>query len=124
MSKKQAPLRYITVEEYHAQVDLEKRPYLDEMHRIIKEVIPNAKPCIRYNMPAFFQDGVVVYYAAFKQHIGLYPTAGPIHEMKRDLLGYKTSKGAIQFPYQSLPKDLIQAVVRLRIQQMKDAKRS
>ena len=68
-------------------------------------------------MPAFKQKRVLVYYAAYKNHIGFYPTSQPIITFQEDLLHFKTSKGAIQFQLnQPLPKDLIQRIVKLRIE--------
>jgi hypothetical protein len=72
-------------------------------------------------MPAFKQDGILVYFAAFKNHYGFFPTASPIVIFKKELLPYKTSKGAIQFPTDKpIPIKLIQAIVKLRITQNKE----
>jgi uncharacterized protein YdhG (YjbR/CyaY superfamily) len=113
-------VRFISVEDYFASIEGSRRVYLEQLRDIIQEVIPNAESCIRYNMPAFYHDGVIVYYAAYKKHLGLYPTAGPIMELKSELTNYKSSKGAIQFPYDTLPKQLIQRVVRTRLRQMQE----
>ena len=72
-------------------------------------------------MPAFKQEGILVYFAAFKNHYGFFPTASPIVIFKKELISYKTSKGAIQFPADKpLPIKLIQAIVKLRITQNKE----
>ena len=72
-------------------------------------------------MPAFKQEGILVYFAAFKNHYGFFPTASPIIVFKKELLPYKTSKGAIQFPADKpLPVKLIQAIVKYRIAQNKE----
>ena len=113
------PPRFESVEHYHNGCDTQHRAYLKELHAIIQEVIPSAEPCIKYNMPAFYDRGVVVYYASYKNHIGLYPTPRPIEVFKEQLRDYKTSKGAIQFPYTTLPKDLIQEIIKTRYAQMK-----
>ncbi|MFM7309085.1 MAG: iron chaperone [Flavobacteriales bacterium] len=83
-------------------------------------MIPDANIGIRYNMPAFYDEGVVVCYAAYKNQMGLYPTAFPIECLKDRLVQYKTSKGAIQFPYDKLPKELIQQIIQVRLAQMKN----
>ena len=113
-------VRFTSVEDYFASIEGSRRVYLEQLRDIIQEVIPNAESCIRYNMPAFYQNGVIVYYAAYKKHLGLYPTAGPIMELKSELMSYKFSKGAIQFPYDTLPKQLIRRVVRTRLRQIRE----
>ena len=68
-------------------------------------------------MPAFKLHGVLVYYAAYKEHIGFYPTAAPIEVFKNELSAYKWSKGAIQFPIgEPMPFDLITRIVKFRVQ--------
>jgi uncharacterized protein YdhG (YjbR/CyaY superfamily) len=72
-------------------------------------------------MPAFKHEGILVYFAAFKNHYGFFPTSNPIIVFKKELLPYKTSKGGIQFPlHKPLPVQLIQAIVQLRITQNKE----
>jgi uncharacterized protein YdhG (YjbR/CyaY superfamily) len=67
-------------------------------------------------MPAYKQNGIVVYFAANKNHIGFYPTPSGVTAFESQLSNYKYSKGAIQFPIdQPLPKELIQDIVRFRI---------
>ena len=71
---------------------------------------------ISYNMPAFKLHGVLVYYAAYKSHIGFYPTASPMKAFKEELADYKTSKGAIQFPIEkAIPTNLVKKIVKFRI---------
>ena len=67
-------------------------------------------------MPAFKFHGVLVYYAAHKQHIGFYPTASPMRVFKKELADYKTSKGAIQFPIEKpIPTALVKKIVKFRM---------
>ena len=69
-------------------------------------------------MPAFKQNHVLVYFAAFKNHIGFYPTASGVEAFKDRLTEYKTSKGAIQFPLnQPLPLNLIREIVVFRVKE-------
>jgi uncharacterized protein YdhG (YjbR/CyaY superfamily) len=66
-------------------------------------------------MPAFKTSEVLVYYAAAKKHLGFYPTGSGVEQFKSGLVGYQTSKGAIQFPYnQDLPEQLIVAIAQFR----------
>ncbi len=105
------------ITEYHLQFDSNVQKKLKELHTIIKEMIPRAEEIISYKMPAFKQNKVLVYYAGYKNHIGFYPTAKPIEVFKNQLLSYKHSKGAIQFPIdQPLPKKLIQDIVKFRLE--------
>jgi uncharacterized protein YdhG (YjbR/CyaY superfamily) len=105
------------IAEYHLQFDSNVQKKLKELHTIIKEMIPQAEEIISYKMPAFKQNKVLVYYAGYKNHIGFYPTAKPIEVFKNQLLSFKHSKGAIQFPIdQPLPKKLIQDIVKFRLE--------
>jgi uncharacterized protein YdhG (YjbR/CyaY superfamily) len=82
--------------------------------RILKE-IPEAKEVISYHMPAVRTSEVLVYYAVAKNHVGFYPTNSGVSEFKKELEGYQTSKGAIQFSHDKpLPLDLIAEIVKFR----------
>ncbi len=82
--------------------------------RLLKE-IPEAKEVISYHMPAIRTSEVLVYYAVAKNHIGFYPTNSGVSEFKKELEGYQTSKGAIQFPHDKpLPLDLIAEIAKFR----------
>jgi len=108
--------KFTTIDEYHSNQSPEIQEKLNELRTIIREVATESVETISYNMPAFKLKKVLVYYAANKNHIGFYPTSQPIITFQEELLHYKTSKGAIQFPlYQPFPKDLIQRIVKFRI---------
>lgn len=109
-----------SVEEYFAAQDPKVLEKLTAMRQILREELPEAQECISYSMPAFRQKGkVLVYYAAAKNHIGFYPTPGPIEAYQEDLRPYHTSKGAVQFPYdKELPEELIRKMVRFRVQEV------
>jgi uncharacterized protein YdhG (YjbR/CyaY superfamily) len=110
-----------TIDEYISAQPLEKRAGLEKIRSIIQKAAPKATEVISYGMPAFKQDGILVYFAAFKNHYGFFPTASPIVIFKKELVPYKTSKGAIQFPTDKpIPIKLIQAIVKLRIIQNKE----
>ena len=111
--------KFNTIDEYHSEFDAASRKLLNEMRNTIKQAAPKAEEVISYNMPAFKQDdGVLVYYAANKSHIGFYPTSSPIKVFKGELMKYKTSKGAIQFPSdEAIPKTLIKKIVKYRIKE-------
>ena len=84
----------------------------------LKKAAPGAEELISYNMPAFKLHGVLVYYAGYKNHIGFYPTGSAITAFEKELSGYKTSKGTVQFPLEtSLPLPLITRIVKFRVKE-------
>lgn len=113
--------KFKTVDEYLAAQAPASRKILVELRAIIKSVAPKAEEVISYNMPAFKQHGVLVYYAANKNHAGFYPTGNPIKIFAKELETYTTSKGAIQFPHdRPIPVSLVKKIVKLRINEDKE----
>ncbi|MCB9044786.1 MAG: DUF1801 domain-containing protein [Chitinophagales bacterium] len=113
-----ATVKFKTIDEYHAAFPADIQLLLDKMRVTIRQAVPGAAEVISYNMPAFRQHGVLVYYAANKAHIGFYPTASPMTVFAADLEQYNTSKGAIQFPLDKpLPVTLIKKIVKYRVQE-------
>lgn len=109
-------MKYNNIDEYINLFDGENKNKLVELRKIINEVSKDIKETISYNMPAFKINSVLVYFAGYKSHIGFYPTSEPIEYFKDKLKIYKTSKGAVQFKLdKELPKELIQEIVRYRI---------
>lgn len=107
------------VDEYIGQFEAPVQQQLEQIRRIIRQTAPEAKEEISYGMPAYRQKAVLVYFAAAKKHIGFYPTGSGVTAFAEELveLGLKFSKGAIQLPMDKpLPKDLIQRIVRFRMQ--------
>jgi uncharacterized protein YdhG (YjbR/CyaY superfamily) len=79
---------------------------------------PNAEEKISYQMPAFYLDGILVWFAAHPNHIGFYPRASAITKFKRELSRYKNAKGSVQFPLdEPLPVELIKRMVRFRVEE-------
>ena len=108
--------KFTTVEEYMASIPAEAIARAEEIREVIKKAAPKATEVISYNMPAYRQHGVLVYFAAAKAHIGFYPTGSPVAVFKDELTQYKTSKGAIQFPLDKpIPKALVKKIVQYRI---------
>ncbi len=107
-----------TIDEYIKLFPQNIQSILEELRQTIHETAPNAKETISYGMPAFKQKKVLVYFAAFKNHIGFFPTASGIEAFKNELTPYKWSKGAIQFPLDKpLPLDLIKRIVEFRVRE-------
>ncbi len=123
---KTARPNFKSVDDYIKSFTGEQKKKLVEMRSIIRKLVPEAEERLSYQMPAFFLNGVVVWYAAHANHIGLYPTASGIREFEPKLKKYVHSKGAIQFPIDKpLPKMLIREIVRFRLREnMMKVKRS
>jgi uncharacterized protein YdhG (YjbR/CyaY superfamily) len=82
------------------------------------EVAPDAQETISYNMPTFWLNGALVYFAAFKKHIGFYPPARGDARLEKAISIYAGEKGNLQFPLdQPIPYGLIQRIVKLRVKQ-------
>ena len=111
--------KFQTVEEYLSILPKQSREILEKMRKVIKQAAPEATELISYNMPAFRLHGILVYYAAHKEHIGFYPAnTHVIEQFKDDLAGYETSKGTIKFPLKKqIPLDLVKRIVEFRVKQ-------
>lgn len=89
---------------------------LMEIRALIKKAAPGAREVISYQMPAFRQNSVLVYFAAHTSHIGFYPTSSGIEAFRKEFSGFKSSRGAVQFPLDKpLPADLITRIVTFRL---------
>ena len=110
---------YKTVDEYLEQFTGETREILDNVRRVIRENAPNSSERIGYGMPSFWQGKVLIYFAAMKNHLGLYPMPEAIEIFEEKLTEYKRSKGAIQFPWKKpIPYELIAEITRWRVSQV------
>ncbi len=111
-------VKFESIDHYHASVPTTLRPILEELRATIRKAAPDAIETISYNIPTFKQNKNLVHYAAYAGHIGFYPTSAPLYMFKDELTGYKTSKGAIQFPLDKpLPMALIKKIVKYRVQE-------
>jgi uncharacterized protein YdhG (YjbR/CyaY superfamily) len=107
--------KFKTIDEYHS-LHAQVIGQMETLRQTIRSAAPNAEETISYNMPAFRQHGILVYYAAYKHHIGFYPTGSSIRVFEDELVDYKTSKGAIQFPINKpIPKALVMKIVKYRM---------
>jgi uncharacterized protein YdhG (YjbR/CyaY superfamily) len=115
MDKKKTPK---STEEYISNFPVRIQNMLFELRDAIKKAAPEAEEKISYQMPAFSFYGNLVYFAAFKNHIGFYPTASGVEVFKNELSCFKYSKGAIQFPIdEPLPLDLVTRIVKFRVKE-------
>lgn len=103
------------IDEYIANFPTDVQEILQEIRTTIAKALPKATEVISYKMPAFKQHKVLIYFAAYKNHIGLYPTSSGIKAFEKDFANYKWSKGAVQFPInEKMPLKLIEKIARFR----------
>ena len=104
------------IDEYISRFPADVQLSLEKLHKTIRSAAPKAEEVISYQMPAYKYHGIVVYFAAHKNHIGLYPTAACIEAFKKELSAYKGSRGTVQFPFDKpLPLGLISQIVKFRV---------
>ena len=105
-----------TAAEYIARQDKKTQAVLRKLRAVILKNAPGAEERISYQMPAYFLNGVLVYFAAWEKHIGLYPGAEAIVEFGSELTAYVHAKGSIQFPLERpMPFGLIARIVKYRV---------
>ncbi|HSQ34781.1 MAG TPA: DUF1801 domain-containing protein [Candidatus Binatia bacterium] len=105
-----------TIDAYITTFPKEVQTMLNELRNAINAVAPDAGETIRYGIPTFTLNGNLVHFAAYKKHIGFYPTSSGIRAFKKELSPYKTSRGTVQFPIDKpLPLALIKKIVRFRV---------
>jgi uncharacterized protein YdhG (YjbR/CyaY superfamily) len=107
-----------TIDEYIAGFPPEVQKVLEHLRTTIREAAPRAEETINYQIPTFTLKGNLVHFAAFKKHIGFYPTPTGIEKFKDELLKYEYAKGSIQFPLDKpLPVGLIGKIVKYRVKE-------
>ena len=105
---------------YFSTYPEETQQKLGELYNTCKELLPEAIEKMSYEMPCFSMNQNIIYFAAFKNHIGFYPTASGVKAFENELVGLKFSKGAIRFPLDKpIPKELIQKIVLFRLAEIK-----
>lgn len=110
------------IDEYISLQDIVVKEKLQILRKAILDVVPKAEEVISYGMPAFKINGsVIVYFAAYKNHIGFYPTGTGIEAFKDELSNYKWSKGAVQFALdKALPLSLIKKMVKFKCKESEE----
>ena len=100
-----------TVDQYIAEQDEAVRPYLNELRRILRAALPEAKEKISWSMPTYWKGRNIIHFAASKKHLGLYPGGEATEVFADRLKDYDVSKGTIRIPYeQPLPEQLIRKI--------------
>jgi uncharacterized protein YdhG (YjbR/CyaY superfamily) len=105
------------IDAYIKEFPAEVRVILRKIRATVRQAAPKAEARISYRMPAFFQDGVIIYFAAFKKHIGVFP---PVRDekLRAAVAKYAGPKGNLQFPLaEAMPYALIARIVRARVRE-------
>ena len=109
-------IKFNSIDEYIGLYPSEVQDILTTLRKVIKESAPEATEKISYQMPTFAMHGNLVHFAAYKKHIGFYPAASGVAAFIDELVEYKKSKGANQFPIDKpLPYELIKEIVQFRV---------
>jgi uncharacterized protein YdhG (YjbR/CyaY superfamily) len=109
------------IDEYIALFPENTREILEKLRSTIKKAAPGAQEVIRYGMPAFKLGKILVYFAAYENHIGFYPTASGIEAFKEELAVWPGGKGSVRFPIDKpLPLKLIAEIVAFRVAEIRE----
>jgi uncharacterized protein YdhG (YjbR/CyaY superfamily) len=110
-----------TIDDYIAGFPPEVQTILERVRTLIREVAPEAKETISYQIPTFTLHGNLVHFAAFAKHIGFYPTPTGIAAFAEELSPYKGNKGSVQFPLdQPMPYELMRRMVEFRVRENRE----
>lgn len=109
---------FSTIDEYIASFPPAIAETLRRMREAIRDAAPDASERISYRMPTFYFEGNLVHFAAFRDHIGFYPTPTGIDRFAKELTPYSSSKGTIRFPLdEPIPYDLVARITRYRLEE-------
>ncbi len=107
-----------SIAEYIKSAPREAQEKLREMVACIRATAPGAKEGLKWGMPSFSYNRILVTFAAFRHHIGFFPTTSAVKAFEKNLSKFKTGKGSIQFPlHKPLPLPLIRKITRFRVQE-------
>ena len=110
--------QFKTIDEYISMFPEDVRTILKNLRQTIREAAPEAQETIKYQIPTFTLNGNLVHFAAFKNHIGFYPTPTGMEAFKDELSAYQGAKGSVQFPIdRPLPLTLIRRIVEYRVKE-------
>jgi uncharacterized protein YdhG (YjbR/CyaY superfamily) len=106
------------IDEYIDGYPKDVQELLETLRRTVRDAAPNAEETINYQIPTFKLEGNLVHFAAYKKHIGFYPTPSGIEKFKQELSEYEGAKGSVKFPLDKpIPFDLIRKIVSFRVQE-------
>ncbi|HEX9510036.1 MAG TPA: DUF1801 domain-containing protein [Puia sp.] len=109
------------IDEYIAGFPKDIQQMLEDVRAAIRKAAPEAEEAIKYAIPTFTLNGNLVHFAAFKNHIGFYPTPTGIASFAKELSAYKGAKGSVQFPLDKpMPLTLISRIVKFRVKKNRE----
>jgi uncharacterized protein YdhG (YjbR/CyaY superfamily) len=113
--------QFKNIDEYIRTFPPDVRNILEQLRKIIHEIAPEAEETIRYGIPTFTLNGNLVHFAAFRNHIGFYPTPSAIETFREELSPYNHAKGSVQFPIDTpIPFDLVRRIVQFRVKENRE----
>ena len=113
-----------SIDEYIASAAEDVRATLEDIRATVRQAAPEAEELISYRIPAFRLGEILVYFAAFKNHIGFYPPVKGDPKLERDVVRYAGEKGNLRFPLSDpIPLKLIERIVKHRVKQVAEAKK-
>jgi uncharacterized protein YdhG (YjbR/CyaY superfamily) len=113
--------KILTIDEYISGYPKNVQVILNNLRKIVKEVAPEAKETINYQIPTFQLKGNLVHFAAYSKHIGFYPTPSAISAFRKELSVYQGAKGSVQFPInQPIPYKLVKRIVEYRVKENRE----
>jgi len=110
-----------SIDEYIAGFPDEVQGLLQEVRGVIRETAPEAEETISYGIPTFTLNGrYLIYFAAYKTHLSLYPAPVGVQEFEADMAAYRSGRGTLRFPYdRPVPFELIRRIVKFRVKESK-----
>ena len=112
------PSAPLNVDQYNATFAPQVQAVLQQVRQVVRDAAPDAKEVISYQMPALKQNGILVYFAAFKNHIGFYPPIKGDARLEKTAAPYAGEKGNLRFPIDKpMPVELIRRLTELRVKQ-------
>ena len=110
-----------TIEEYIGSAPVEVQERLWQLHKAIQTAAPGAAEALKWSMPAYSYQKILVTFAVCKKHIGFYPMPTAIKAFAKELKNFKTAEGSVQFPLEKpLPISLIKKIVKFRVKESKE----
>lgn len=110
--------QFKTIDEYISTFPENVQKVLENLRDTIKNAAPEAEETINYQIPTFKLNGNLVHFAAYKKHIGFYPTPSGIDAFKNELSEYEMAKGSVKFPLNKpIPYDLVRNIVEFRVKE-------
>ena len=116
-----ASRRPTTIAGYIRAAPREAQPHLRRLYSILKSVAPEARELIKWGTPFFVEPRFLFAFSAHKAHLNFVPTAAGLEPFRKELEGHKTTKGALQIPYNKpLPEDLVRRIAKYRLRVVRE----